>query len=92
MAFTDGGLVEPLILAVFLFALLALGLWGTLSFVRGVNEQRRAVQQPRQALNLAKDALAAVISDAAVYGETRNSALNAYEKVSDALRKEKSIT
>jgi hypothetical protein len=60
------------------------------SWIRRWSALRRRVENPRKALRQAKNALATVISDPAVFGDARDQALSAYESVSDALKKEES--
>lgn len=63
--------------------------WAVTARVRLWNAQRCRVERPVRALQQAKDALARVIADDAVFGEARSQALSAYESVGDALKKEK---
>ena len=69
--------------------LVALSTWATYRFTRACIAQQRAAERPREALQQAKDALARVIADDAVFGDARSQALSAYESVGDALNKEK---
>lgn len=86
MGFTDGGLIEPLILLVFLSCFLACGLWVTVAVVRVHAARRRQVNAPSQLLAAARDALESVISDPFVNKPTRDRAIEAREAVGDILR------
>ncbi len=59
------------------------------AWIRLWNARRQQIERPARALRQAKDALATVISDEAVFGDARNQALSAYELVRDTLKKEK---
>lgn len=73
----------------FLVLVLAVGItWLTVRFVRLMTAAQHRIENPRFALRKAKNALATVISDPAVFGDARNQALSAYESVADALKKE----
>lgn len=69
--------------------LTGLASWATAARVRLWKAQQRRAERPVKALSQAKDALAAVISDSAVFGAARDQALSAYDSVSDALNKER---
>jgi hypothetical protein len=60
-----------------------------IAWIRRWNAQRHQVERPGKALSQAKDALATVISDPAVFGDARNQALSAYASVADALKQTK---
>lgn len=51
--------------------------------------RRYAARLQKRALSSAANALAAVISDPAVFGRTRDQVLSAYEAVQEAITKEK---
>jgi hypothetical protein len=77
----------------FLVLVLAVGTtWLTVRLVRLMAAKQRAVERPVKALQQAKDALATVISDPAVFGAARDQALSAYESVAGALKKEEEHT
>ncbi len=60
----------------------------TRAWVRRLNAQRRRAERPRKALSCARDALARVIADPLVGNETHNQAVDAYEAVTESLKKE----
>lgn len=72
---------------------LALGLvgsavWLSACRIRLWAVRKHKVERPRQALSRARDALATVIADPAVFGTARDQAVSAYEQVTAALTKE----
>jgi threonine/homoserine/homoserine lactone efflux protein len=69
--------------------LVSIAMWLAVTAVRLMTAEQRRVERPARALRQAKDALAAVISDSAVFGDARSQALSAYDSVADALKKEK---
>lgn len=86
MGFTDGGLVEPLILLAVVLILAACAVWATAGLLRLASARRHAVENPRKVLAVARDALAAVISDPGTGDSNRSQALAAYEAVSGAIQ------
>lgn len=90
MGFTDGGIIEPLILLVFLSGFLACGLWVTVAVLRTHAAQRRQIAAPRQLLAAARDALGEVISDPFVNKPTRDRAIEAREAIQDVIREKSS--
>jgi hypothetical protein len=91
MGFTDGGLIEPLLFLAFLAALVALAVWLAVTRLRLWHTQQQRLLAPRKALSSARDALAAVITDPAVFGDARDKALAAYNEVSEALNQVREI-
>lgn len=72
--------------------LLALAAWGTVTRVRLWHAQQHQAVRPARALSCARDALATVIADPAVFGTARDQAVTAYEQVTEALIEEKTRT
>ena len=68
--------------------LTVLASWLTLGRLHLWKVQQRRIDNPRRALRQAKDALATVIADPAIFGDARDQALSAYDSVTDALNKE----
>ncbi len=58
------------------------------AWVRRWDAQRRRAERPRKALSCARDALARVIADPLVGNDTHNQAVDAYEAVTESLKKE----
>jgi len=98
MSFTDGGLVEPVILLLCVLGILALALRGTIAFARAFTAQRRLASAEyrktldrctayRRELVQARDALTGVIADPSVSASTRDRALEAYASTNVTLAK-----
>jgi hypothetical protein len=86
MGFTDGGLVEPLILLLFLTGLLACAAWVTVGAVRLQSARRRRTAVPDRKISAAGNALEEVIADPFINKPTRDRAITAREALLELIK------